>query len=250
MKTNDIEKNKKSRVLYMEILNPRIREYIKLATTCKGVDAKNESDLKMVCNHLGVEYENLTRSKQIHSDIVLVADNDNKGNLGEGDAIITNLLNTPLITLTADCVPIAFIDARNKAIGVAHAGWRGTFEEIGIKTIKKMEEEYGTRPKDLVCIIGACIGSCCYEVSEDLVNKFVDKFSDTMKLNNIYESRNGKNYLDLGAINEKCLEKVGVPYEHIYNIGQCTSCEKHNFHSYRAHNGTSKRIGLIVSIAG
>ncbi|HBF0843795.1 peptidoglycan editing factor PgeF [Clostridioides difficile] len=219
---------------------------VNLVITCKNIDAKNREDMLKVCKECDLTFENLTSNSQIHSDIVNIVNKDTIGKRRDGDALITNLEKVPLLLFTADCVPISVIDAKNKAIGLAHAGWRGTFSNIGHKTIKLMSECYKTVPEDLVCIIGPSIGPCCYEVSEDLVEKF-----NTILTNNdekFYIIKEGSYYLDLWKINEYMLRCSGVKKENIINLNLCTSCRADKFHSYRKHNKASERIGTVLQI--
>ncbi len=221
-------------------------DFVNLATTLKNVDSKSREDMKVVCKDLGFNIENLTSNIQIHSDIVNKIDENNIGQKKDGDALITNIPNVPLLIFTADCVPIAIIDKKNKAIGLAHAGWRGTYDRISEKTIDKMIENYNTDVKDLVCVIGPSIGPCCYEVSEELVEKFNMNFTNSTE--KFYKIEDGKYKLDLWKINEYILKECGVEDENIINLNLCTSCNSDKFHSYRKHNQTSERIGTILQI--
>lgn len=135
-------------------------DFVNLAITLSNVDSKSREDMKVVCKDGNFNIENLTSNIQIHSNIVNKIDKNNIGQKEEGDALITNLSNVPLLIFTADCVPIAIIDKKNKAIALAHAGWRGTYDAIAKKTIEKMIENYNTNPEDLVCVIGPSIGPC------------------------------------------------------------------------------------------
>ena len=164
----------------------------------------------------------------------------------EGDALVTNLKNVPLLIFTADCVPISIIDNVNKAIGLVHAGWRGTYEQISMKTIEKMQELYNSKPEDLVCIIGPSIGPCCYEVSKDLIDKFVDRFEKTT--DNIYESHDESVFLNLWSVNKSILKNSGVKEENIHDMNLCTSCRSDEFYSYRKDDKTLGRIGTILEI--
>ena len=221
-------------------------DFINLAITLKNVDSKSREDMKVVCKDLGFNIEKLTSNIQIHSDIVNKIDENNIGQKKDGDALITNITNVPLLIFTADCVPIAIIDKKNKAIGLAHAGWRGTYDRISEKTIDKMIENYNTDIKDLVCVIGPSIGPCCYEVSEELVEKFNMNFTNSTE--KFYKIEEDKYKLDLWKINEYILKECGVKYENIINLNLCTSCNSDKFHSYRKHNQTPKRIGTILQI--
>lgn len=221
-------------------------DFINLAITLKDVDAKLKKDMLRVCNTGNFNFENLSSNIQIHSDIVNVIDKDNIGQKVDGDALITNIKNVPLLIFTADCVPIAIIDKKNKAIGIAHAGWRGTYDKIAQKTIECMSDNYFTNAQDVVCVIGPSIGPCCYEVSKELIEKF--NTIVTNKEEKFYIIKEEKYYLDLWKINEYILKCAGVKEENIINLNICTSCRCNEFHSYRKHDKTPKRIGMILEI--
>lgn len=221
-------------------------DFINLAITLKDVDAKLKKDMLRVCNTGNFNFENLSSNIQIHSDIVNVIDKDNIGQKVDGDALITNIKNVPLLIFTADCVPIAIIDKKNKAIGIAHAGWRGTYDKIAQKTIECMSDNYFTNAQDVVCVIGPSIGACCYEVSKELIEKF--NTIVTNKEEKFYIIKEEKYYLDLWKINEYILKCAGVKEENIINLNICTSCRCEEFHSYRKHDKTPKRIGMILEI--
>ncbi|WP_296645287.1 peptidoglycan editing factor PgeF [Romboutsia sp. 13368] len=221
-------------------------DFVNLAITLSNVDSKCRDDMELVCESANFNIENLTSNIQIHSDIVNKIDENNIGIKLEGDALITNVVNVPLLIFTADCVPIAIIDKKNKAIGLAHAGWRGTFERIAKKTIEKMNKYYNTNSNDLVCIIGPSIGPCCYEVSKELIEKFNMNFTNSTE--KFYTIEWDKYKLDLWKVNELILKECGVKDENIINLNLCTSCNSDKFHSYRKHNQTPKRIGTILQI--
>lgn len=221
-------------------------DFVNLAITLSSVDSKSREDMTLVCEDANFNINNLTSNIQIHSDIVNKIDEGNIGQKLEGDALITNIPNVPLLIFTADCVPIAIIDKKNKAIGLAHAGWRGTYDEIAKKTIEKMKENYNTNSEDLVCMIGPSIGACCYEVSKDLVEKFNMNFTNSNE--KFYTIEEDRYKLDLWKVNEYILKECGVKEDNIVNLNLCTSCNSDKFHSYRKHNQTLKRIGTILQI--
>ena len=107
-------------------INKEELDFVNIAITTTNVDAKDEGDLLKTFSEDEFKLTNLTRNSQIHSDIVNKIDESNIGQRIDGDALITNVKEVPLLILTADCVPVVMIDPVNRAIGVAHAGWRGT----------------------------------------------------------------------------------------------------------------------------
>ncbi|MCC3867360.1 peptidoglycan editing factor PgeF [Terrisporobacter mayombei] len=221
-------------------------DFVNLVITTTNIDAKNEDDLFKTFTQEEFKLTNLTRNSQIHSSIVNKIDEHNIGQRIDGDALITNVPQVPLLILTADCVPVVIVDPVNKAIGIVHAGWRGTYDKISEKTIEKMSENYNSKPEDLICIIGPSIGPCCYEVSKDLVEKFnINLANNAGKFDII---KDNKYYLDLWKINELMLKDYKVKEENIINIQICTNCNHDKFYSYRKHNKTSKRIGTMIQI--
>lgn len=161
----------------------------------------------------------------------------------QGDAMITGLPGVVLTILTADCVPILLYDPVRKAVGAAHAGWRGTDLEILPKTIRAMQEEYGSRPEELLVGIGPAIGACCYEVGLEVAERFV-------KYPHAVASCGEKFRLDLKEINRLQALKAGVKEMNIEHSPICTSCEREEFFSYRAEDGCDGRFASCIMLEG
>ena len=174
---------------------------------------------------------------QTHSDnIELVNERDD---YPATDGLILNEPNTLIYLRFADCTPIIFYDPTHKIGAISHAGWRGTAARIGVKTVKKMMVEFGSKPSDVVAVIGPAIGRCCYEVSEDVKEKLLSTVSE---LDNLSMNRN----VDLKRINARQLEEIGV--EKIDICPYCTSCNNDLFYSYRKENGTKERHYAVMRI--
>ena len=128
---------------------------------------KVEENKELLSKALGMNLNRIGYVNQVHSDRVLKLDanfSPDGGSLGEADGIITNEKNIPIMIMVADCLPVMFYDPVHKAIGLAHAGWRGTVSHIAVKTLLAMGEAYGTKASEVRAVLGPCIGSCCYEV--------------------------------------------------------------------------------------
>lgn len=185
--------------------------------------------------------DNIAYLKQTHSDKILRYDGKDINSM-EGDAIITNVRNVAIGVFTADCVPVILIDESNNVIAAIHSGWRGTFESITLKTIEKMKNEFGCSEKNIKAYVGAHIRKCCYEVSEELKEKFIEKKSDIDK-KIIF---NGKN-LNLEACVEDDLIKGGIKKENMFSLGLCTYCNyKFKLYSYRKSEGSYGRMFSFV----
>lgn len=221
-------------------------DFVNLAFSNINIDMASKSDKENLCKELNMNFENLTNNKQTHSDIVNIIKKEDIGKIKEGDALVTNLKKTPLLVFVADCVPVAIVDTKKEAVALCHAGWRGTYSKITQKSIENMEKLYGTNPEDLVCVLGPSIGPCCYEVSKDLIEKFNTII--TNRDEKFYIIKESKYYLDLWKVNELILTSCGVKKENIVNLNICTSCNSDKFHSYRKHNQTTKRLGMILEV--
>lgn len=207
-------------------------------STAEGVDEINT--LKEEFN-----VEDVIYLKQIHSDTVLKYSKDSPNIRDEeGDAIITNEKNTIIGVFTADCVPIILVDEKAGAIAAIHSGWRGTFESITLKTIKKMINEFNTEVENIKAYIGPHIRKCCYEVSEDLKKDFLSK-KRTIKKEELF---NGNN-LNLEACIIDDLKKAGIIEDNINSINLCTYCsEEIKLHSYRKSQGSYGRMFSFVML--
>ncbi len=157
------------------------------------------------------------------------------------DALITNQKNIMLTILTADCVPILLFDKKEKVVASIHAGWRGTKQEIVIKTIKKMQEQFHSNPKDILASIAPSIGKCCYEVDWSVTEHFKD-------IKNAYIDRGEKQMLDLPYINRVQLLKAGLNENNIEMSNICTACEVDNYFSYRKERGCSGRFMSMIGL--
>ena len=187
-------------------------------------------------------------ANQTHSDNIKVIElQKTKGweSLGDAiedcDALVTHEKNIVLTILTADCVPILLFDREKKVIAAVHAGWKGTQSQILAKTVLKMKEVFACDPKDIIAGLAPSIGSCCYEVGEDVAKHFFDTPG-------AFTKKGGKFMLDLPFINKKQLLQVGVLDENIEMSGLCTACEVERFFSYRKEQGCSGRFMSMIGM--
>lgn len=163
------------------------------------------------------------------------------------DGLVTNESGVVLSTFYADCVPLFFVDTKNKAIGLSHSGWRGTVGRMGHKTLVKMKEEYGTCPEDVVAAIGPSICQSCYEVSEDVAYKFIEEFEGFEK-EILIDNGNGKYQLDLWKANEIVLLQSGIVKENLAVTNICTCCNSKLLFSHRASAGKRGNLGAFMCL--
>lgn len=201
---------------------------------------------KNFLEHLGINYKDLVCMKQVHGYSVRYVNENDRGkgalnfesSLSDTDALITDKKILPIAVFTADCLSIFLYDPKSKAIGITHAGWRGSKAKIAVRAVELMQEEFGTRIKDLYVGFGPAIRSCCYEVGED----FKDDFPDDII------QRENRFYLDLIDINKKQLFTFGVARDKLFDSEICTSCRNEEFFSHRREKNSEARIISVIML--
>ncbi len=100
--------------------------------TFDGVlDSEAVQNRKTFFQNLGMSIEHMVSAVLTHgTQIVTVTEEDRGRIILATDGLTTNQADVILTVTVADCVPIYFFDPKNKAIGLAHAGWRGTLQNI------------------------------------------------------------------------------------------------------------------------
>lgn len=147
------------------------------------------------------------------------------------DGMVTNEAGVALVTIHADCTPLFIVDTRRRAIGLCHAGWRGTVEGMATQIIHRMHTAFQSDAKDLVCMIGPHIGACCFEVHEDVAQRFEAAFAGFGGVRPAQAP--GKYLVDLTLALAYQLFEAGVPAEQVNIAHLCTCCNETLFHSYR-----------------
>jgi YfiH family protein len=169
------------------------------------------------------------------------------------DAFVTQSPNVCLAALFADCVPLYFYDPVHQAIGLAHAGWKGTVQQIAAVTLSVMQQDYGSEPHQVFAAIGPSIGLCCFEVNEVVMNKVWELFGREWLGDKpdkpLYQVKeNGKFMVNLQEINRQIMIKAGILPSHIEVTQLCTSCHTDLFFSHRKENGNTGRMVAWIGL--
>jgi YfiH family protein len=213
----------------------------------------------------------LVTLRQIHSDLIHRISEIPKNSVTlTGDGIVTNVPGILLGILTADCLPVILIDPKRRAVGVFHAGWRGTAKRIVEKGVGEMHRWFGSEPGDLKAAIGPGIRGCCYEVGPEVRSAFEaqfiygsELFRETKERNEIHEKYPllfltarapghselpKKIFLDLAEANRRQLIAAGLPPKNIADLGLCTICRQDLLFSHRGEKGVTGRMMAVVGI--
>lgn len=160
----------------------------------------------------------------------------------ETDALVTKLKNVAIGIRTADCVPIVIYAPDIEAVAAVHAGWKGSLGGIAGITADHLIED-GANPELMKVIFGCSICKDCYEVDQDLADRFISAgFSDCVSM----PEGAGKPHIDLQGVNVRRLLDKGVRKENILINRDCTlqttdSKGNHAYHSWRRTPGVTER---------
>ncbi len=197
-------------------------------------------NFRRMANALGVDRDRMVVTWQTHTtNVRLVSEEDfGKGVIRDRDyrdvdGLITNLPGVTLVTFFADCVPLYFLDRKNRAIGLSHSGWRGTVNRMGAATLARMHEAFGTEPQDVIACVGPSICQDCYEVGPEVIEQFAAGFAPEHHKTLFYEKPNGKFQLNLWEANRIILREAGVPEHQISVTDICTHCNPDLLFSHR-----------------
>jgi YfiH family protein len=205
-------------------------------------------NFRRLCKALGLNCESMVFSNQVHGNnikIVTTKDRD-KGFNKESDilgydGLVTVDRGVTLVTFYADCVPVLLYEKNGKAAACVHSGWRSTLSCITSETVLVFQKDLGISPKDLVCVIGPCLGKCCFEVGRSVYDRFITKFRG-----NYYAPlENGKWIIDLREIIKTTAITAGVPEGSIHTSSICTKCRNDLFFSYR---GDCRKTGSLAAL--
>lgn len=209
-----------------------------------------EQNYRIFCEGAGIDVDSMVMDSYEHGTTVRYV---NKNDCGAGytkaplplcDGLITDDPAITLITGHADCMPFYFIDPVHKAIGLAHAGWRGALHRIGSVVIDSMCERFGSRPGDLLCAVGPSICFDCFEVGEDVAKLFTDAFPYP----SIYKAgKPGKAYIDLWRVAAAQMLEKGIEPSHLYMMGVCTF-EDDRLYSHRRDRGNTGGMSAYLGI--
>jgi len=160
------------------------------------------------------------------------------------DAMVTDCPGIVLASFYADCIPVLIYDPQQRAVGMAHSGWKGTMDRVVLNTVQALGEYFGSVAGDLEVFIGPGIGPCCFQIQPDLSEKVTKAFPGFDGI--MY--RNREIFWDLRLTNRKILCQAGVDPKKIIDCELCTSCQKDSFFSYRREKGKTGRMMAVIGL--
>ncbi|TVY09669.1 peptidoglycan editing factor PgeF [Paenibacillus cremeus] len=213
---------------------------------------------------LSISFDACTYAEQVHGKEIQVVGpaqrgagkNSRETALQAKDGFVTQERGLFLFAQFADCVPLFFYDPVHHAVGLAHAGWKGTALQIAKATLETMSAAFGTKPRDVLAAIGPSIGGCCYEVDDTVISRIDNVIQDLHKGGGaphgeqpIYKTKdNGKYNLNLQELNRQIMMKAGILPIHIEVSSLCTSCRTDLFFSHRKEGGKTGRMAAWIGL--
>lgn len=196
---------------------------------------------------VGVESTQVVSARQVHGTGIAKVDESHRGQTQEGvDGLITDVVGLPLSLVFADCVPLVFYDPARHALGVVHAGWRGTVNGAATAALWAMQAAYGSDPARVLVGIGPSIGPTSYEVGDEVVELAQAKLTDGARYFHRPHEQAARLHFDLWQANVGQLVEAGVLPENIEVSGIDTAQTTGDLFSHRAEHG---RCGLFSMLA-
>lgn len=209
---------------------------------------EQQKQYSKIMNELNFKANKFIKPNQTHTNHVEIVTNNNLNDeFLNTDGLITNLKNIALVVSLADCQGILLYDPKLEIIGCVHSGWKGTLNKIVENAVKLMINEFNSNPEDIEAYITPSILKCCFEVDEDVVDMFKEKFDNIDDLITLGEVKDKqKYYIDTVEINKRVLVSLGLKENNINKPTLCSKCNNDIIHSHRADGINSGRnIALI-----
>tara|TARA_S200000501_G_scaffold182896_1_gene172317 strand:- start:1478 stop:2143 length:666 start_codon:yes stop_codon:yes gene_type:complete len=179
--------------------------------------------------------KNFLIPNQTHSNNVIFS--NKPGVIHNCDGVFTYNPKVTCLIKVADCMPIFFAHQDLSFYGVIHAGWKGLTKGI-LKETSILFTKHKLNFNEIDIYIGPSIQKCCFEVSQDIIDKF--------PIWSIKPRGSGKFMVNLQKIAFEELTGIGFNKTGIKISSDCSFCKKNNYYSYRRDGEkTGRMIGLI-----
>ncbi|MBN1221121.1 MAG: peptidoglycan editing factor PgeF [Anaerolineae bacterium] len=208
-----------------------------------------KTNFEQICRAANIRPDQTVSVYQVHSaDILTVNQANRQPVMGRADGLITAERDIFLLLRFADCTPLLFFDPVRQAVGLAHAGWRGTVKNAAGATVDAMVKQLDCAPENIIAVIGPAIGPCCYQVGIEVMNAVAENFVEVDSLLTRHNGAIDHAHFDLWAANRRQLAAQRV--QQIIQSNLCTACRTDMFFSHRAEQGRTGRFGVMIGLRG
>lgn len=204
----------------------------------------------LLAEAVGAQAAEFVACRQMHGTGIAKVDWSDAGTLKDNcDGLITDALNLPLFLVFADCVPVLLFDPEHLALGVCHAGWRGTVNGAATAALWAMQAAYDSKPAAMLACIGPSIGPESYAVGQDVLELAYARLPDAEQLFSYPDGLDGQAHFDLWEANRTQLIAAGIPAASVEVAGINTATNTVDFFSHRAEKGRCGLFGMLAWIA-
>ena len=210
-----------------------------------------EKNYNAAAKAAGISENGFCFTKQVHGDeIRTVTINDIRPvregrSVPECDGLVTANKNTPLVCVSADCVPILIYAPQKGICGVVHAGWRGTALGIVKKAVMKLKNEFSVFPYEIIAAIGPSISACCFLTHMDVPEALYDGIGAVAD-GYINTASDGRYSVDLKGINAELFRTAGV--ERVFISEDCTCCNADKYYSHRRDGAMRGSMAAVIEL--
>jgi YfiH family protein len=206
-----------------------------------------ERNFQIICDATGIASEKVVACHLVHgAEVLTVTRSNRQPMMGYADGLVTVEPGIFLYLRFGDCTPLFYFDPVRQAVGLTHAGWRGTMKNAAAATVQAMQK-LGSDPANIIAVIGPSIGPCCYETGEEVMAAATQAFAvpDSLFKQN---EKPGHAHFNMWEANRRQLAAAGV--NQIISSGLCTACRTDQFFSHRAEKGKTGRFGVMLGLNG
>ncbi len=204
------------------------------------VDVRERECARRFVEAAGLDPERVATVRQVHHAHVAEAGPDKP----QADGLVTDTPGQPLLLRAADCSLVVVADPVVRAVGVAHAGWKGSARGVVVNLVKALHERYGAKPSRCLAGVGPTIGAARYEVGPEVPTAFLRRRAWTKEY---FSSRDGRLHFDLAGANTRFLLECGIPEASIGVSGLCTYERPDLLHSFRREGTRAGHHGIVAA---
>lgn len=206
------------------------------------------------CDRMGIDPGTLVTAHQVHGNAVGIVPGGSAGTgsapgsglFGRFDSLVTNDANVAVMMTHADCLAVILCDPQTRAVGVVHAGWRGTVTDVSGAAVRSMIDAFGSGPEEILAFIGPGICTDCYAVGDEVIDAW--RASMPMRGETAMSRQDGHWHFDLAEANRLQLRSAGLRDDAIERSGICTRCAGHEWFSHRGQGPTTGRFASIIAV--
>ena len=227
-------------------VSPRPYDSLNIGGNLGDQDENIIENKKRIFSALDIPFSSQYDVWQVHGTTVDIPESPREplASYVQADAILTRKTSLTLVMRFADCVPILLYSPQHHVAGIVHAGWKGTVRNTVGAAIRKMRDQFGVLPREILAAIGPSIGPDHYTIKDDVAYQFKTAFGQEWE--KVIKWNEGEISLDLWTANIINLQQSGV--ENIDQAGICTACNTQDWYSHRVEHGNTGRFCALIKL--